>query len=232
MRISSYLKHGEGIWWKREQDGVRLFDSDNDPSSHSEDPCLLHFCSTTFPDIYRQASQDWHFILQQTLPLPSPHIHFYDTDGNFEKTASLPPHPSVDLQHDVSLPPHPSVDLQHNASLPPHPSVGAIGIPLQQDTSLLPVEAMGAPWQHDKGLSSHTLEEATHMAEQTPVHSKVLVPANLFPSIQCSSSTSSPAFTKYTMAEGKHVAISLECNIYVDALVMTMECYRQRLHTC
>lgn len=120
LHINSHIKlagtpHGHnqlpktwrGYMVKKEQNGVRFLDNDNDPSFHSEGPCLLHFHSTMLPDICRQASQDWHFILQQTISLPSPHICLYNTDGNFEKTTSLPPHPSVGLQHNAGLLPHP-----------------------------------------------------------------------------------------------------------------------------
>ena len=46
MRISSSLKHGESVWWKKEEGGVKFFHSDKDPDYHSVGPQLQHFRST------------------------------------------------------------------------------------------------------------------------------------------------------------------------------------------
>ena len=87
IRISSYLKHGEDIWWMREQHGVKFLDSANDPSIQSVGPKLFHFRSTTLPDIYKQISQDWVFILHQKVTLPSPTICLYDSRWKLPKNS-------------------------------------------------------------------------------------------------------------------------------------------------
>ena len=77
MRISSYLKHGEGVWWKKEEHGVRFLDGANDPHFQPLGPQLHHFRSTTLPDVYRQTSQDWNTILRTNTPLPTPSVQLY-----------------------------------------------------------------------------------------------------------------------------------------------------------
>ena len=67
MRISSYLKHGEGIWWKNKPEGVRFLDGADDPNVHPLGPQLDHFRNTTLPDVYRKASQDWDTILHNKI---------------------------------------------------------------------------------------------------------------------------------------------------------------------
>lgn len=86
--ISSYLKHGQGIWWQEEREGYRFLDSDSDHQFHAEGPKLQHFCTCTLPDIYQQCSKDWDTILQKKITLPSPGIRLYDTDGNYLTTTS------------------------------------------------------------------------------------------------------------------------------------------------
>ena len=139
MRISSYLKHGEGIWWIKEQRGVRFFDSANDPPFQSLGPRLLHFNSTTLPDVYRQISQDWDIIHHNNITLPSPCIRLYDSDGNFERTT---------CSSSLSL-------------LPPFPTLLT---PEEDETSLSPlatVEATCTP-QHETSLSSLATVEVHH----------------------------------------------------------------------
>ena len=106
MRISSYLKHGEGIWWKNEPEGVRFLDGADDPNVHPLGPQLDHFRNTTLPDVYRKASQDWDTILHNKITLPSPNIRLYDSDGNFQNTRSyfsLQPSFSTGLSQDISV---------------------------------------------------------------------------------------------------------------------------------
>ena len=47
QRISPYLEHGEGAWWKAVDDGYRFLDSDNDPANQSCGPTLMHFRNTS-----------------------------------------------------------------------------------------------------------------------------------------------------------------------------------------
>ena len=82
-RISSYLKHAEDIWWKREQHGVKflvILHSNLLVQNYSIFGALY-----TLPDIYKQVSKDWDFILHQKVTLPSTTIRIYDSDGNYQR---------------------------------------------------------------------------------------------------------------------------------------------------
>ena len=170
IRISSYLKHGEDIWWKREQHGVKFLDSANDPSIQSVGPKLFHFRSTTLPDIYKQISQDWDFILHQKVTLPSPTICLYDSDGNYQRTAStlsLPsPIPTLlapELSPHSSHSPLTTVDSTctphlNETSLSPLTTVGTTCTPHLNEASLSPPTTVGTtctPHLNEAGLSSH-----------------------------------------------------------------------------
>ena len=71
MRISSFLKHGKGIWWEEEEDSVKFLDGDNDPDFKPKGPKLHHFHANSLTDVYHQASQDWSVILQTQTILPT-----------------------------------------------------------------------------------------------------------------------------------------------------------------
>ena len=107
MRISSYLKHGKGIWWKSEERGIRFLDSANDPAYQSLGPKLLHFRENTLTDVYRQAFHDWNIIQQHKVTLPSTSIRLYDADGDFETTinelSTEPPFPQFTATMEVTL---------------------------------------------------------------------------------------------------------------------------------
>lgn len=46
-RISHYLLHGTGKWWKETETGYQFLDSDQDPPIHPEGPHLQHFRTTS-----------------------------------------------------------------------------------------------------------------------------------------------------------------------------------------
>lgn len=89
MRISSFLKHGMGVWWKNEEGGMKFLDVDNDPDFQPQGPQLHHYRNITLPDVYHQISQDWNTILHTDTTLPIPSIRLYDTDGNYKRSVSF-----------------------------------------------------------------------------------------------------------------------------------------------
>lgn len=88
MRISSYLKHREGVWWQKKDGGFQFNDGADDLDFHPTGPHLDHFRSTTLPDVYHKMSQDWDIILQEKIKLPSPRVHVYNTDGHYQYSTS------------------------------------------------------------------------------------------------------------------------------------------------
>ena len=90
MRISGYLKQGEGVWWERVENGYLFRDSSDDCNFHSSGPHLNHFRTTSLPDIYAAMSRDWNVILKEKIELPSPKIRVYNENGDYKySTESL-----------------------------------------------------------------------------------------------------------------------------------------------
>ena len=120
MRISSYLKYGEGIWWQRKEDGFQFYDDIHDPDFHLLGPTLDHFRSFSLPDVYCKMSQDWDNILQNQIDLPSPKIRIYSADGSYQySTSSL----SLPLSFNVEASTCTSseTEVQTRALFPPPP---------------------------------------------------------------------------------------------------------------
>ena len=82
MRISGYLKQGEGAWWERSENGFLFHDGEDDPDFCSSGPHLDHFRNTTLPDIYGRMTQDWGIIIGGKTELPSPSVRIYSENGN------------------------------------------------------------------------------------------------------------------------------------------------------
>jgi hypothetical protein len=89
-RISPFLLEG-GVWW-REFNGIYYFmDGDDDRNYHSQGPILLHFKTSSLDDVVNRQKKSWKQILDQFIPLPTPKVHIYDTDGTPTGT-SFPHH--------------------------------------------------------------------------------------------------------------------------------------------
>ena len=79
-RISPFLLEG-GVWW-REFNGIYYFmDGDDDRNYHSQDLTLLHFKTSSLDDVVIRQKKSWKQILDQFIPLPTPKVHIYYTDG-------------------------------------------------------------------------------------------------------------------------------------------------------
>ena len=147
MRISSYVKHGEGIWWQKKEDGFKFNDSADDPDFHPNGPHLDHFRSSTLPDVYCKMSQDWDSILQERVELPSPSIRFYNADGNYEYSTSSLSLPSSFAESLTTSNTAQQTSLPSSAPLettPHHP----------QTSSLSPTELHATPHQPQSETSS------------------------------------------------------------------------------
>ncbi len=69
-----YLKRGEGIRWKIENNNYLFSDSDNDPITQPQGPTLQHFRDTNLTKISEQSNTDWAEILELSMKLPTPFI--------------------------------------------------------------------------------------------------------------------------------------------------------------
>lgn len=108
MGNSGYLKHGEGIWWERTENGFLFHDSaDGDIEYFSSGPHLDHFHNTALPDVYARMPKDWDKILENTV-VPSPTVRVYSEDGQYQYSTpslSLPTSLTGDPVHAASLTP-------------------------------------------------------------------------------------------------------------------------------
>ena len=121
MRISGYLKHGEGIWWERTENGFLFHDSADDIEYSSSGPHLDHFRNTTLPDVYARMSKDWDKILKENTVVPSPTLRVYSEDGHYQYSTpslSLPTSLTGDPIHAASLTPTEQCPT-HTGSLTP-----------------------------------------------------------------------------------------------------------------
>ena len=152
MRISSYLKHGEGIWGKREEGGFRFLDGFRDPDAQPVGPPLDHFRNTTLPDVYHKRSADWYAILHTKVAQPSPSIRLYDSDGNYQETSSMSLLPSFSMEGSIpflsDLQTNLNSEHQHTSTLQPtpeqsHNTVSPPGTP--QPTSVQTGAALSPP---------------------------------------------------------------------------------------
>lgn len=107
MGIISHLKHGEGIWWKRNRmvlDSLTMITILlSTQKVHAYSIFTAQCCQISVDRHHKTGisffSKPYHFLL-----LTSVSITLMET---LKKTTSLPPHPSVGLQHNAGLLPHP-----------------------------------------------------------------------------------------------------------------------------
>ena len=203
MRISCYLKHGKGIWWKQIENGVKFLDGDNDPDYKPEGPQLHHFRSN---DVYRHASQDWSTILLNTI-LPTPSIRLYDAIGNYQSTITFADesHHATSLENMTYSPP--PLRIQSNSGTEMHIFSNKVpmcdGTP-NQSTGIsdghimenLPQQCSATPDLHE-GSTSFTSMNTTSVCtsrnaqttpSNTPSRSHSAVPTTMFQNVTCTSS--------------------------------------------
>ena len=87
-QISSFLTHGEGVWWKKTDDGIKFSDADSDQDFYECGPSLLHFRTTTLKDISLRKIDKLNEILLKNIPIPAKNIMVYDANGDVLNTQS------------------------------------------------------------------------------------------------------------------------------------------------
>ena len=80
QRVSKFLLHGEGVWWKNRESGYEFLDG-NEAVSPTQGPVLLHYRDTSLSDIQTQNEMGWTEVVTNKVLLPAPYIRLYDTDG-------------------------------------------------------------------------------------------------------------------------------------------------------
>ena len=132
QRISTYLEHGEGVWWKQKEEGYKFLDSDSDHAFHTAGPSLMHFRDTILPTVYNQSARVWNAIVSSNTTLPTPSISLYDDDGNYVGTRVCRENPMVPHQQPgTPIVPH----QQPSTPIVPHQQPGTPVVPHQQPTT-------------------------------------------------------------------------------------------------
>ena len=81
-RISHYLVHGKGVWWKETEGGYQFLDGDDDLTVHTEGPHLRHFRSVQLKEVTVHSCTVWDETLAAKVELPTSGIMLYDKNGN------------------------------------------------------------------------------------------------------------------------------------------------------
>ena len=81
QRISPYLQHGEGVWWKAIDGGYQFLDSDKDAATHPCGPTLSHYRNTSIQDVWDLSRAVWKSILDSKTTLPTPYIRLFEDDN-------------------------------------------------------------------------------------------------------------------------------------------------------
>lgn len=82
-RIATFLKQGEGVWWRKEGEYFIFSDADTDCGAQPVGPNLLHFRSNTLKDVAEVSKCAWQQILCNETSLPAVCIRLFDNHGNY-----------------------------------------------------------------------------------------------------------------------------------------------------
>jgi len=116
-RISPYLLHGEGVWWKQTENGYMFNDSDDSPASYVVGPQLLHFRDSSMQHVVTRQHLSWEDIIANKTRLPAPSIKVYDCNDTL---INIHEHKALDgnnLSADIT-----SNDSVSHTALQPTPS--------------------------------------------------------------------------------------------------------------
>lgn len=80
-RISDFMMHGPGVWWKEHTGGVEFLDGPEEDSSKPEGPPLHHFRSCSLKEEETYLKRCWHTCIQAKIPLPFCTLRVYNEVG-------------------------------------------------------------------------------------------------------------------------------------------------------
>ena len=92
-RISDYLVHGPGVWWKYHSDSIEFIDGPDEDDSKSQGPPLHHFRSVNLKEEEVYLEENWDVCIRNNIPLPLCTPRVYDSEGalqiqSFESTST------------------------------------------------------------------------------------------------------------------------------------------------
>ena len=82
QRVSKFLLHGEGVWWKIRESGYEFLDG-FEAVNQTQGPMLLHYRETCLSDVQNQNEMAWNELVAKQVPLPTPYIRRYDRNGEY-----------------------------------------------------------------------------------------------------------------------------------------------------
>ena len=92
-RISDFLIHGPGVWWKETPDAIMFLDGTDQPDYRDEGPTLQSFRSVSSMDIDLFLQEQWEACCSSGIVLPATRLRYYNQDGTLE---------SISVAHDPS----------------------------------------------------------------------------------------------------------------------------------
>ena len=80
-RVSDFLLHGQGIWWKKVNEGIEFLDSDKEAGFHPCGPELHHFRSSNMLEEVKYLERCWQSCIEREVELPLAEIRRYSEAG-------------------------------------------------------------------------------------------------------------------------------------------------------
>ncbi len=83
-RISSFLKHGPGIWWHKVDGGYEFHDGSTE-HDYRNGPSLLHCRDTTTQEIQKKQRTAWKEICDSKTEIPITFVTIFQENGDFSE---------------------------------------------------------------------------------------------------------------------------------------------------
>ena len=150
-RISDFLVHGPGVWWKYTQLGVEFFDVSGIPT---QTVSTHHFRTHSLQDVDVYLLSKWEQCIDLAVQLPARHIRTYKTQGELNTIASTMCTLNMEcIQTNTTL-------SQCDAGVESHTTLSQCDTGVESHTTLSQcdagVESHTTLSQCDAGVESHT----------------------------------------------------------------------------
>ena len=98
-RISDFLLPGEGYWWRYIPSGIEFMDGHAEPEYQQQGPMLMHFRSTSMPDVEMYLQQQWEACVFNNTVLPLHNISHYASTDEPEAVSDASVHTSQSTEN-------------------------------------------------------------------------------------------------------------------------------------
>ena len=83
-RISDYLVHGPGVWWKCHSESIEFVDGPDEDDSKCVRPPLHHFRSVNLKEEEAYLEENWDICIRNNIPLPLCTPKVYNSEGDLQ----------------------------------------------------------------------------------------------------------------------------------------------------